>query len=66
MASSIYSVDYRTYRGKEISRITRDDSNIRNDLVMCDTIRIEFTDGTSIVLRPDWRGTECYISQMTQ
>ena len=36
------------------------------DLVMVREITITFTDGTKLVLRTDWRGNDCYISEYTE
>jgi hypothetical protein len=48
--------------GKVVKAIRGDGTN---SLDMCRQVTIEFTDGTCIVLAPDWYGQECYISQRT-
>lgn len=51
------------HEGKVVARIDTD--NFDTDLTMCEGITIRFTDGTSIILKTDWRGSSCYISQRT-
>jgi hypothetical protein len=48
------------HKGKTVQSI---ESSAGNTLCMTSRIVIYFTDGTSIVLGLDWRGSECYISQ---
>ena len=60
----ILSNDRCEHIGKTVESITAD--NIGNDLVMCDVIVITFRDRSRIVLRTDWRGSECYISEYTE
>ena len=57
--------DIKTYVGKIIKEI-RADSLSGANLVMCDEVVVDFTDGTTIVLRTDWRGNDCYISEYTK
>jgi len=51
----------KQHSGKTISCIETD--SLDDGLVMCGHVRILFTDGTHISLKPDWRGDECYISE---
>jgi len=46
--------------GKTIKKIESDGDD---DLLMCDHIKIIFTDNSTICLGLDWRGRDCYISQ---
>lgn len=57
----ILSRNVKTHIGKIVSEISCNSS--KDDLVMCDSVTIKFTDGTSILLGVDWRGNECYISE---
>ena len=52
----------KQHEKKVIQKITSD-SFSKDSLMMCHEIVISFTDGTEIVLRNDWRGDECYISE---
>ena len=59
--------NYRNLIGKTIDRIEpiRDHTFIEDDsLVGMKGLRIDFTDGTTLLLGHDWSGfDECYISQ---
>ena len=50
------------HTGKVIASITG--GTFLSDLVMCGEVRIKFTDGSELHLATDWRGSECYISQI--
>lgn len=49
------------YIGKTIVGVETD--SLGSGIHMSDRVVIKFTDGTQIVLRTDWRGSDCYISQ---
>lgn len=53
---TVASIESDAYKGLNPETVTR-------DLVMATYVRINFTDGTSIMLGTDWRGSECYISE---
>lgn len=48
---------------KAIKRVAEDGGYGECGLIMTHGVRIEFTDGTTLVLKTDWRGRDCYISQ---
>ena len=50
--------------GKVVKHITADGTE-ETGCVMAGEVRIQFTDGTHLRLRPDWRGTDCYLSEYT-
>ena len=56
--------DRSTHIGKTIEYIDSDDFD--GGLMMCHEIVIGFTDGSKIILKNDWRGNECYISEYTE
>jgi len=47
--------------GKTIKEIKGD--SYGDDLTMCDEIIIYFSDGSNVILKTDWGGRDCYISQ---
>jgi hypothetical protein len=49
--------------GKTISEIKAD--GFGTGLTLCEQIDIVFTDGSKVILRTDWRGQDCYISEYT-
>lgn len=59
MDGLILTRSVKEHKGKVIKWIETDDG----DLNMCTQIRIRFEDGSTILLRPDWRGATCYISE---
>ena len=59
----ILSRSTKEHAGKCVRAIRSDDGS--DKLVMCETVTIEFTDGSEIRLACDWRGGECYISEYT-
>ena len=50
------------FEGKTIAKI-QTDSGGEDTFYMVEKISIEFTDGTTLHLKTDWRGQDCYISQ---
>ncbi len=50
-------------KGKQIDCFTDEYGNKLDNLIMCESIVILFTDGTKLFLDQDWRGENCYISQ---
>ena len=58
---STLKVDVDTHKGKVVDRIESD--SIGSGLVMAENVKIFFTDGSSIILKIDWRGHDAYISQ---
>jgi hypothetical protein len=55
--------DKSIHVGKIISEIQAD--GFGNGLTLCEQIAIVFTDGSKVILRTDWRGQDCYISEYT-
>lgn len=64
MSTTLFSQNPKEHVGKTVSRISTDTELEPYDLSTCDRVEIHFTDGTSLILRTDWRGRECYISQV--
>jgi hypothetical protein len=60
---TLISRDSSQLVGKTISKVIIDNEYTSPDLTMLLRLEIQFTDGTSCILRPDWRGRECYISE---
>lgn len=58
---SLITRDKDIFIGKTISEIQSD--GFGPGLNMCDQITIVFTDGSKMILRTDWRGQDCYISE---
>ena len=56
----------KAHHGKKIKGFFDEHGNELDSLVMCESITIIFDDGSRLLLRTDWRGGECYISQRTQ
>lgn len=54
--------ELNSHIGKTIASITTNRPDSRG-IHMVEKVVIHFTDGTSVLLRTDWRGAECYISQ---
>ena len=51
------------YYGKTIARIEDEYGKELENLTLCESLVIIFTDGDRIILMQDWRGNECYFSQ---
>lgn len=50
--------------GKTIAEVRTPDGG--DDLVMCESVQIIFTDGTSLFLAPDLRGDDAFLSEHTE
>ena len=54
-----------TYYGRKITMITDENYKELSDMNMQDDIHIHLDDGQVIILAPDMRGREAYISQQS-
>ncbi len=54
------------YCGKTIARFEDGSGNELSNLVMCSEVVIVLSDGEKIILKPDGRGLDDYISQHTE
>ena len=61
--SMILQTNTDRYYGKTIARIEDEYGNELQSLTTQDSIVFVFTDGEKVILKPDCRGDDCYISQ---
>lgn len=59
---SILSRNLHQHVGKTIKNV--ETGSGANEIICEDSVRIVFTDGTYLLLKADWRGADCYISDV--
>ncbi len=63
MSNMLLETNASRYHGKTIARFEDRYGQELETLHMCASLVIVFTDGERILMKPDWRGAECYYSQ---
>jgi len=61
----ILNRDVDCHIGKVVERIVVDEFSHKH-INMTEQVVIKFTDGSKIILRADYRGSDCYISERTE